>query len=174
MSWEGEAPAEPLAMQDKLPIRKHPAHGVIHPEGQPTIIFDTVCTKNRYPWLATPVVHEILRKVWQQATAWLVGRYMIMPDHVHFFAAASEPNIPLDNWVKYWKSQVTKQLKAAQAKMDFERCSWQTDHWDTRLRSERAYEEKWLYVVENPVRKSLVENSSDWPYQGEIFELRWD
>src|SRR3954464_12711051 len=91
--------------------RKHPAHGVAFIEGQPTIIFDTVCTKDRESWLACDEVHLTLRMVWQEATAWLVGRYMIMPDHIHFFAAATESTIEYENWVKYWKSQFTKEFR---------------------------------------------------------------
>jgi putative transposase len=70
----------------------------------PIFVFDTVCTKNRKPWLATPLIHEMLQIVWTEATAWLVGRYVIMPDHIHLFAAPGSPEVSLDNWVQYWKS----------------------------------------------------------------------
>ena len=41
------------------PRRKRPAHGVLAVDGQPTIVFDTVCTKNRDPWLARDEVQHI-------------------------------------------------------------------------------------------------------------------
>ena len=151
---------------DQRPQRKHPAHGIFFREGQPTIIFDTVCTKNRLPWLADEQVHRLLREVWQEASAWLLGRYVIMPDHIHFFAAATESAIPYDNWVRYWKSQFTKRHKVPEH-------GWLTDHWDVRMRHEPQYEEKWLYVQQNPVRHDLVAVPEDWPYRGEIHELRW-
>jgi putative transposase len=146
--------------------RKHPAHGVIILPDQPTIVFLTVCTKDRKPWLATNEIHDLLRSVWIDATAWMVGRYMILPDHIHLFAAPATPELPLENWVKYFKSQFTKQHKRPEH-------HWQTDHWDTRLRGGESYEEKWHYVMHNPVRHGLVERAEDWPYQGEINELRW-
>ena len=96
------------------PQRKHPAHGVLFVEGHPTIIFDTVCTKDRKSWLASDEVHKLPREVWQEADAWLMGRYVIMPDHVHFFAAATESGIKYDNWVKYWKSKFSKRHKVAE------------------------------------------------------------
>jgi phosphoglycerate dehydrogenase-like enzyme/REP element-mobilizing transposase RayT len=186
---EGEAPAEPgpqpggnLALppatvtpaarqeprppDESRPQRAHPAHGVVVLPNDPTIVFVTVCTKDRSRWLATPEVHSLLRSVWAAATAWCVGRYVIMPDHVHFFAAPGDPELPLENWVKYWKSQFTKAHRVAAHR-------WQTDHWDTRMRRQDIYEEKWQYVVENPVRHGLVEQAEDWPYRGELFELRW-
>jgi hypothetical protein len=87
--------------EGRLPARKHPVHGVLFVDGQPTIIFDTVCTKHRSPWLANDAVHQLLREIWQEADAWWMGRYMIMPDHIHFLAAATESAIPYENWVKF-------------------------------------------------------------------------
>jgi putative transposase len=149
------------------PVRKHPGHGVLYVDGQPTVIYDTVCTKHRKAWLPRDDVHESLRKVWRDATAWLMGRYMIMPDHIHFFAGATNSSIEYDNWVQYWKSQFSKGHRVPSHR-------WLTDHWDTRIRSEKTYEEKWEYVRWNPVRAGLVTDPDDWPFQGEIFELRWD
>jgi putative transposase len=148
------------------PNRKRPQHGVVHTEGQLVIVFLTVCTKDRHRWLATHDVHDILVDVWKNATAWSVGRYVVMPDHIHLFAGLVDETIPFDNWVRYWKSKFTQRHK--------DKCHrWQPDHWDTRMRSEAAYEEKWLYVYNNPVRHGLVERPEDWPFQGEIFDCRW-
>ena len=157
---EGEAPAEPR------PSRRHPDHGILEIPNQSTIIFLTVCTKGRSPWLAAEEHHAILRSVWSEATAWLVGRYVLMPDHLHLFAAPGNPELPLENWVKYWKSQFSK-ANPNKGKR------FQTDHWDTRLRQGDSYDEKWAYVVNNPVRHKLVAQPEDWPYQGVIFDLVW-
>jgi len=50
-------------MTNIVPNRKHPTHGVLYVDGQPTIIFDTVCTKDRKQWLACDEVHDLLREV---------------------------------------------------------------------------------------------------------------
>ncbi len=153
-------------MADSSQHRKHPTHGVLFVEGQPTIVFGTVCTKDRKPWLACHEVRARLCEVWRGATAWLFGRYIILPDHIHFFASATESNIEFDHWVKYWKSQFSKRHKNRTHR-------WLTDHWDTRMRNAQAYEEKWEYVRYNAVRHGLVERPEDWPYQGVIHELPW-
>jgi putative transposase len=148
-------------------VRKHPAHGILLVDGRPTIVFDTICTKNRAPWLAHAAVHCLLCEVWRDATAWLVGRYIIMPDHIHLFAAATEAStVTHDPWVTYWKSQFTKRHRVPGQR-------WQTDHWDTRIRSAATYEEKWEYVRYNPVRAGLVVRPEDWPFQGVIHEFTW-
>jgi len=153
--------------QTSRPVRKHPVHGVLHLPHKPTIIFDTVCTKGRQRWLATDAVHELRRSAWKEATAWVMGRYVIMPDHVHFFAAATESPINYEAWVKYWKSQFSKRHGNPDHR-------WLTDHWDTRMRSREQYEEKWNYVRYNPTRHGLVEDPDDWPYQGEIYRIDWE
>ncbi len=51
---------------------------------------------------------------------------------------------------------------------------WQKGFFDHILRSGESYSHKWLYVVENCVRASLVKCWTDWPYQGEIHPLSFD
>ncbi len=149
-----------------LPSRKRPAQGVLIQANQPTIVFVTACTKDRRPWLADPEIHRLLRNVWAESSAWRVGRYVIMPEHIHFFCAPGLPELPLSNWVKYWKSKFTQQHDVAEHR-------WQAGAWDTRLRRAQSYDEKWEYVRNNPVRHRLVETPENWPYQGELNVLPW-
>jgi putative transposase len=141
-------------------------HGVLDQPDQPAIVCVTVCTKTRKHWLVNAVVHDLLRTVWMNAIAWAVGRYTIMPDHIHLFAG-EHGSIPLDNWVRYWKSQFSKRHGNPNHR-------WQTDHWDRRMRSAAEYEDTWNYVFWNPVRAGLVESPNQWPWSGELHDLRWD
>ena len=150
----------------RLSQRKRPAHGVRVSVLRPTIVFVTVCSDGREPWLATPEVHALLRQVRQEATAWLVGRYVIMPDHVHLFVAPGQPELALENWVRYRKSQFTQGHGEPEHR-------WQAGFWDTRLRTGESYDDKWEYVRGNPVRHRLVEHAEEWPFQGVIHELAW-
>jgi putative transposase len=54
------------------------------------VFFITTCTYQRAPILANEMVANILIEEWKNALdrhGWMVGRYVIMPDHVHFFCA---------------------------------------------------------------------------------------
>src|SRR3569833_241071 len=62
--------------------RKNPAAGVHLGFGESNIVLLTVTTENRETWLANPVVERLLRETWQEAKAWLVGDYLLMPDHL--------------------------------------------------------------------------------------------
>jgi REP element-mobilizing transposase RayT len=156
----------------ELPQRKRPASGVIETTDGPTIVFDTVCTQGRNAWLATNSMHRLLLEVWQAAGAWLVGRYVIMPEHIHYFATPGDLPVPFENWVRYWKSQFTQRHR--QTYGDGHATHWQANDWDTRIRNATVYEEKWEYVRMNPVRRGLVASPEEWPYCGEMHEMRWE
>ena len=86
--------------------RKHPIHLDVHDRRDaPIIVFLTVCTKDRKAILASWESHALLIDAWRAAKMWQVGRYVIMPDHIHLFCAPAESETqPLLQWVKYWKS----------------------------------------------------------------------
>jgi len=154
--------------------RKHPPHfQPIERHNTPIIIFVTVCTKDRKSILAEDAADKILRTAWQTKPAWLVGRYVIMPNHVHFFSAPAEligttQRLSLQKWMSFWKSFVARQWPNREQSP-----VWQRHFWDTQLRRGENYDEKWEYVVQNPVRAGLVSRAEDWPYQGELNVLRW-
>jgi len=150
--------------------RKHPAHFPAKERHNAAIIvFLTVCTKDRRNILANNAAHNVFLAAWQTRPSWLVGRYVIMPDHIHLFCAPATLNIPpLERWVRFWKSLATQNWPNAK-----QLPVWQRHFWDTQLRRGESYDEKWDYVVENPVRAGLVKHSRDWPFQGELNILPW-
>ncbi|HSH39438.1 MAG TPA: hypothetical protein VK993_11700 [Chthoniobacterales bacterium] len=153
----------------RSPYQRHPIHlAPLEAHNRSSIVFVTVCTAKRSKILASPAAHRALVAAWQSATAWLVGRYVIMPDHVHLFCAPNGIDTPsLEVWMRYWKSIVTRKVREPGGSV------WQRHHWDRQLRRGESYSEKWEYVCGNPVRHGLVSDSTDWPYQGELNELRW-
>jgi REP element-mobilizing transposase RayT len=135
------------------------------------IFYITACSHGRRPILDRRDVHETFIQFSLRAAAhgvW-VGRYVIMPDHIHLFASFGPESISVSAWMKSLKNATSKTLKNA----TFQAPHWQRGFFDHVLRSEESYEEKWLYVRENPVRAGLVAKAEDWPYAGEIGELRY-
>ena len=149
--------------------RKHPVHlAPITAPDRSIIIFVTACTAERRQILASPIAHAAIVRAWEQASAWLVGRYVILPDHVHFFCVSNASGaLSLERWIRYWKSLVTKSLDQRSETV------WQRHHWDRQLRAGESYDNKWEYVRSNPVRHGLMSDADAWPYQGELNELRW-
>jgi len=97
-----------------------------------------------------------------------MGRYVIMPDHVHFFCSAELDGKTLPTFMQAWKQWSSKRLAR---ELGFSGPIWQEEFFDHVLRSSESYSQKWVYVKENPVRAGLVAGAEDWPWQGEIDPL---
>lgn len=143
----------------------------LRPFAREPIVFLTIVTHDRRPLLACESMHSLLRGLWERSPAfdgWSVGRYVLMPDHVHLFARAAIDAKPLARWVQTWKSISARRFEPA---LNVAGPFWQKDYFDRFLRSADNYTEKWDYVRHNPVRKGLVSNVADWPWQGFIEDL---
>jgi putative transposase len=98
-------------MTPDLPQRSRPAHlPAIEIPNRSVIIFLTVCVADRRPLLARPEVHQLLRQTWDKSQEWLVGSYVLMPDHVHLVCTPQQrDSVPLTSWVRFWKSRSTRE-----------------------------------------------------------------
>ena len=126
------------------------------------LYFVTFATRDRktIPSLdgAPAVLEEYARRARENFNVAL-GRYVIMPDHVHLFVRGGR-NFRLSSWIGGLKRAISVSLKSPTL--------WQPGFFDHILRTDESYAEKWNYVRENPVRAGLVKSVGDWPYQGEI------
>jgi REP element-mobilizing transposase RayT len=161
------------------------------------LYFVTTNTEDRKPILANAKVHADFRKFCEAGLSRgvFVGKYVLMPDHLHLFVAFGEEYESalagrrrsqtdatgdgvvaavcdrrlslLSEWMKSLKNSLSKTLRA----MNVPAPHWQKGFFDHVMRSEESYSEKWIYVAENPVRKKLAAHAGDWLYQGEIYPL---
>jgi len=174
-------------MKSDLPNRKRPAHmPPLERHNQPIVLFVTIGTQPRREVFANSVFDEAFKLACTDADAWSVGRFIIMPDHLHLFCEPARwPRVGIKRWSSYLKERITKRLNASvKSELDCyalpdgneqtdSSWQWQSDCWDTQIRSRQHYEEKWGYVRENPVRKGLAIQPDDWPWQGDLNVLCW-
>jgi putative transposase len=136
------------------------------------VIFITTCTYNRKQILASVDTASILLEELRESLSrhgWLIGRYVIMPDHVHFLCAeGSERAKPLSRFMQSWKQWTSKRISRL---MMISPPVWQKGFFDHVIRSQGMMRCKWEYIQRNPLRAGLVERVEDWPWQGEIFPL---
>jgi putative transposase len=135
-------------------------------------VFFTACTYRRTAILDDARCHAILNSIWTESVrdGWWVGHYILMPDHVHFFARPEADSRRIAQWVQMWKGVSSRKIAKA---LNVSPPIWQADYFDRYLRSADSYSEKWNYVEQNPVRAGLVDRSEDWPYRGPIHDIMW-
>lgn len=133
------------------------------------VSFVTLCAYRRQRLLATTPVHDGFIRFAERAYAErniAVGRYAIMPDHIHLFVTGPD-DFELGRWVGVLKRLLARATLRENKSGPF----WQRGFFDHVLRSEESYGQKWNYVRDNPVRAGLVTTADDWPYAGEIITI---
>jgi hypothetical protein len=88
---------------------------------------------------------------------------------MHFFVHFDDA-LQISTWIKSLKNSLSKTLRGVGKPAPH----WQKGYFDYVVRSEQSYEEKWIYVLHNPVRKKLFSEACNWPYQGEIRPVPFD
>jgi len=158
-----------LLLNYKLPERKRPARCTpIDAGNRSVILFVTVCAHQKRPLFANGPAFETIVSAWQSATTWAVGRFVVMPNHIHLFCSPVDSSFSVRAWAHFWKSLASRQWPQPS-----DHPVWQVDLWDTQLRTGDSYDSKWSYVHNNPVRHGLVRKADDWPYQGHLNRLWW-
>jgi REP element-mobilizing transposase RayT len=130
------------------------------------LFFVTFCTHGRRRLLASSAVHAAFVAFATGAYSRrniAVGRYVIMPDHLHLFVCGPD-DFQLGRWIGMLKQNLGKQIDQPGTAS----VVWQRGLFDHLLRTAESYAQKWNYVRENPVRAGLVKNADCWPYSGEI------
>ena len=131
----------------------------------PPLYFITFNTHRRRKLLASERVHAAFVVFAESGTGrgLAIGRYVLMPDHVHLFARGTDDYL-LSQWIRLLKRHLSKGIAASPP-------HWQRGFFDHLIRRSESYAQKWEYVRQNPVRAGLSATAEDWPYQGEIERL---
>ncbi len=156
------------ALMPERPVRKHLKRlPRITVEAQ--VYFITVCTIRRQQILVgRPLADVVTRALRHTAEmrGWHVGKYVLMPDHIHFFCAPGDA-ADLSRFVGGFKQESTRRSWEA----GWQGRLWQREFFDHLLRDGESYEQNWWYVRNNPVRAGLCLRPEDWAWQGEMARL---
>lgn len=91
--------------------------------------------------------------------------YCIMPDHIHLlFSLGDGYNKSLSNWVSAYKRFTTRTVKLS---YNIEKL-WQVNYYDHIVRKEESLQNISDYILQNPVRKEMVQKWQDYPFCGVI------
>lgn len=102
--------------------------------------FVTFNTYDRYSLLAREEVQEVVCFFCHRATDYniAVGRYVIMPDHVHLFVVFPPTGLTLSKWIQALRTVIGKEL----LRLGTQKPHWQEGSFDHVLRSAESYAEK--------------------------------
>src|SRR5688572_20603925 len=77
------------------------------------LFFVTACTLYRRAFPSLPVAHEAFVQYATRAQSFniAVGRFVIMPDHLHFFVCGDD-NFTLSEWMKGLKRGISNAFRA--------------------------------------------------------------
>ena len=143
--------------ESALPKRKCLSHDVPDWVSDQATFFITVNTVPRgRNQLAVPTAVEALVEslvVRTEKGQWWPWLMLFMPDHVHGLIAFPEDR-SMQRIISDWKRYTARHVSV----------HWQRDFFDHRIRNETSLAEKWNYIVQNPVRASLVTSAEEWPY----------
>ena len=137
------------------------------------VFFVTACTADRASLLANEVAHRALIRYAKKnvAAGRAMGRYVLMPDHLHFLVRL-HPEARLSDYVRLLRQAITVDLRAS-GLVRVGQEVWQPGFFDRLLRSAERTSRAWQYLMDNPVCAGLAQASEDWPYQGEIEPIRF-
>ena len=96
-----------------------------------------------------------------------VYTYCLMPDHLHFLASPREDGRSVLTFTDQYKGKTTHRSWAIcwRGKL------WQPRYYDHMVRKEEDLLAIAEYILNNPVRKGLVEDAGVWPWSGHMSPL---
>lgn len=124
----------------------------------------TACVKDRVSFFTTQdrfrIFEEILLKALKRFECG-ADVYLFMPDHVHLLLRGESETADVLQAMRSFKQQTGFWLSRHGSPVH-----WQKDFYDHIFRESEATERHILYVLENPVRKGLVEDWREYPFKG--------
>jgi len=143
--------------------------------------FFTICARHQWqpfidPQLAQQIIDAILWR--REHHHWRLFCYCLMPDHLHLLlklsdeeirwynagARGQQPEGVLDH-IGQFKSYTTNQIWR---KMGREGVLWQKSSYDRIIRYNDKLDFAVSYVLNNPIRRGLVDNWMNYPYSAII------
>lgn len=103
----------------------------------------------------------------QERSGFSIYTYCLMPDHLHYLISPGVEGASVLVFTNQFKGKTTNRSW----KLGRSGKLWQPRSYDHIVRSEKALRNIARYIIENPVRKGLVESPEDWLWSGYLNEL---
>ncbi len=101
---------------------------------------------------------KILQEIRERGAAKIYA-FVLMPDHLHILLKPEAE--PLGKIMQRIKGKAARLINQKEGK---EGALWQREYYERAIRDESDLEEKYNYIVYNPVKDGLAEKPEDYPY----------
>ena len=134
------------------------------------VTFITICAlRPPEPFVADALnlaLVELLREN-QFKDQCLIYTFCLMPDHLHYLISPQNDGSSVLTFTDRFKGRVMPLVR----KHGWPGKLWQERYCDHIVREDEDLRAIALYILNNPVRKGLVERAGDWPYSGRMNPL---
>jgi len=145
------------SLRQGIPCRKLLSHQIPSWVSENPTFFITInCVPRGKNQLASFPIADALKESIAARIAlghWWPRLILLMPDHLHGLIVFN-PEKTMERIVRNWKRYAAANFHIV----------WQRDFFDHRIRNEESLEEKWQYILHNPVRAGLVSSPEEWPF----------
>jgi putative transposase len=132
--------------------------------------FLTICTLDKNPHLTDKRLAGKLSEILAESVhknGFVLYAYCFMPDHLHLLLVGEE-TASLGAFVREFKQKSGYYFRRVSG-----HTLWQRSYYDHVLRKEESLNEVALYILNNPVRKGLVNDLRDYSCLGSsVFDVR--
>ena len=138
------------------PVRKRISHiPPLHLRMSGVVFFVTICAEGRTVDQFIPKADILLAcaRHYQHIGRWFIHLFLIMPDHLHMLVQVPS-DTTLTRVMAAWKHYLSQKHGIR----------FQREIFETRIRDEEHFMEKWRYILYNPVTRGLVAEPRDWPH----------
>jgi len=133
-------------------------------KGSAHIYFITICTPDRQPLFLDKNLAKVLEEeisFRREKKEIRIFCYCIMPDHLHILLSLTDNyKKSLQDWVSSFKRYTAKVVKEEQNIKPL----WQRNFFDRIVRTEESIRDFVQYILDNPVRKGIVANWEEYPF----------
>ncbi len=91
-----------------------------------------------------------------------VFTYCLMPDHLHFLVSPRRDGVSVLTFVNQYKGKTTN----FSWRVGWQGKLWQPRYYDHIVRSDASLRAIAEYIIDNPVRRRLVDYADDWLWSG--------
>ena len=128
------------------------------------IVSFTACVKDRVSFFTTRELFNAFEEMLlNELTRFECGAeaYLFMPDHAHFLLCGNSDEADTLKAMRSFKQKSGYWLSRNRPSVH-----WQKDFYDHIIRENESLQKHIMYILNNPVRKGMVESWKEYPFKG--------